>query len=93
MHRQLAVVPNTPDLAVKVPSSAGAAVCESDLDIGGKTIVEAIHIPMPTKGMYVWGHKVSSDSEHRLVLIQSKETCSLAVEMDLGGGHRMTFSR
>jgi hypothetical protein len=56
---------------------------ESDLDIGSKTIVEAIHIPMPPKGMYVWGHKVSSDSEHHLV--QSKGNSSLAVEMDLSG--------
>lgn len=31
---------------------------EPDPDIGGKTIVEAVFLPMPPKGMYVWGHKV-----------------------------------
>ena len=76
---------------------------ELELDIGGKTIVEAVHIPMPPKGMYVWGHKVSSDFQHHLVLVQSKGTRSLAVEMNLsgmarmlgggpGGGHCMTYS-
>ena len=30
-----------------------------DLDIGGKMVVEAVHIPMPPKDMYVWGHKVT----------------------------------
>ena len=33
---------------------------EPDLDIGAKAIVESVHIPMPPKGMYVWGHKVLS---------------------------------
>ena len=58
---------------------------EPDLDIGGRTVVENIHIPMPPKGMYVWGYKVSTDSEHYLALVQSKGTSSLAVEMDLSG--------
>ena len=53
---------------------------EPDLDIGSKTIVEAIHVPMPPKGMYVWGHKVSSDFQHHLVLVQSKGTSSLPCE-------------
>ncbi len=35
---------------------------EPDLDIGGKMVVEAVHIPMPAKGMYVWGHKVTCSS-------------------------------